>query len=213
MACVTAFVFAALLLSGCSSAATTGALLTLQGTGAPSATTLPVVLSGTPPVGTSAGTPTLAPEPGTCLIVPQEYCDTAAVVTLNYAQPSAKQAFKMDWVGLTVPPGTPIFAPEGGNFSVVALQPIYESAGYEIDLPLRGILVGPTSSPTALWILVVSPIFTALPDVQVTSGEIIATAVPAPAFGLYNLLVEYAARSDSNLHPDASHLKAVFGLH
>lgn len=110
-------------------------------------------------------------------------------------------------------PGTPIFAPEGGDFHVGALQPIYDAAGYEIDLPQRGLTVGPTSSPTALWELVVSPIFAALPDVQVTSGAIIATAVPAPALGSYNLLVQYWARSDANLHPDALHLKAVFGLH
>ena len=187
-----------------------------------SATGLPSIAPSSAPLVTpNAATPTATPAaasspasgPGTCLIVPQAYCDTAAVVTLNYAQPSAKQAFKMDWVGLTVPPGTPIFAPEGGDFHVGALQPIYDAAGYEIDLAQRGISVGPTSSPTVLWKIVVSPIFAALPEVQVTSGEIIATAVPAPAFGLYNLLVEYAARSDSNLHPDASHLKAVFGLH
>lgn len=174
-------------------------------------------------VAPSAATPTATPAaasspspalgPGTCLIVPQEYCDTAAVVTLNYTQPSARQAFEMDWVGLTVPAGTPIFAPAGGNSDMGALQPTYDAVGREIDLPLRGFPVGPTSSPTAVWILAVSRDLTSLPQFQVTSGAIIATASAAPLVGSYNLLVMYSSRSDANLHPDVSHLKAVFGLH
>jgi hypothetical protein len=159
---------------------------------------------------TAEPTPSVTPTPGTCLVVPEEYCGKAVIVVLGFT--TAANAATLTWVGLSVPAGTPIFAPASGTMSERAKEPMHDAAGPEIDLPLRGILVGPTSSPTAAWTLVVSPVFAPLADTDVKEGAIVATASDAPIVGSYNVLVAYAAAKGANLVLDVTHLEAIFGL-
>lgn len=118
--------------------------------------------------------PTL--RPGTCLIVPQQYCGTAAIVMLNFSSKPVAGAPQLAYVGLTLPAGTPIFAPDRGTLRRGGIQPAFDAAGHEHDLPMRGLAIGAAASPSALWTLVVSPTYTTFPDSQVSAGEVVATA-------------------------------------
>lgn len=159
--------------------------------------------------------PSRPPEPGTCLIVPEQYCGTAAIIKLNFQSKPVAGEPQLVYVGLTLPAGTPIFAPDSGTLRTGAIQPAFDAAGHEHDLPMRVVSVGLTSSPSAMWTVVVSPVYMKSPDVQVAKGATIATASANLFVGSYNLLLAFSDVGHgvaSVLTPDPWHLATLFGI-
>ena len=196
--------------AGCSGSAS--AAPSFAPSGAPSLTTSTASAAAT---ATAESSPRPTPGPGRCLIVPEQYCGNAATFTLNFqSKPSAGQP-RLAYVGLTLPAGTPIFAPDSGTLRTGGIQPAFDAAGREHDLPMRLVTVGSTSSPSAMWTFVVSPVYTKSPDVPVAKGATVATASADPLVGSYNLLLAYADAGHgmaSVLTPDLAHLVTLFGI-
>lgn len=153
--------------------------------------------------------------PGMCLVVPEQYCGTAAIVALNFQSKPAAGQPRLAYVGLTLPTGTPIFAPDSGTLRTGGIQPAFDAAGHEHDLPMRLVTVGSTTSPSAMWTFVVSPVYTKSPDVPVEKGATVATASADPTVGEFNLLLAYADAGHgmaSVLTPDVARLVTLFGI-
>ncbi len=148
--------------------------------------------------------------PGRCLVVEERYCDSATIVTLT-AAPGA--ASGMAYAALTLPAGTPIFAPATGTTTDGAIQPVYGSAGQAVDLPLAGIqVVSAAGTVTAVWTLIVSGGLAPPAGSHVEQGDVIGTAPSTQLLGPNNLLVQYAGHAEAGgLSQRVTDLMARFG--
>lgn len=123
------------------------------------------------------------PQPGTCLLVEEKYCDKAEFVYI----PGSRDPI----LGFAVPEGTPIFSPVDG-----VTTPIFIDNSDDPANQYRGILVrhfkNPNSTIGLISVNIIgNPLENIIQNLDVKKGEIIGYAAKdaVSAFGDYNLIV------------------------